>query len=157
MNEYVNVVNALKGHLVLKLQTKLLVDQEIANPIPLIGDDEEYDLLFDTAYVILDKSIGRGYKRIRSKRGKDKSPLMHYIKKNLPMKVECVEFNTSTVLEHSSKDENEVVVDMEYLDLALHGHRGLHIKNEEHALQLFSSNPNNTCVYRVKMKGSLNQ
>ena len=156
-NECMNVVNALKGRLALKLQTKLPVDQEIANPIPLIEDDEEHDLTFDTAYAILGESTGRGYERIRSKIGKDKLPSMHHIKKNLPVKVECVEFDTSTVLEHSSKDENEGVVDMEYWDLALHGHGGSYVKNEEHALQLFSSNPDNTCIYGAKLKGSLSQ
>ena len=80
----------------------------------MIEDNKEHNLSFDMSYAILGKFTGQGYERIRSKLGKEKLLLMYHIKKSLPMKVECIEFDTSTVLEHSSKNENEDFIDIEY-------------------------------------------
>ena len=140
-HELLNVVNAIKDRLSLKLKIDLK-SIDFPEVCELIPDDEERqaNLLYfedpeviDLAYQIMAESTGRGYERIRKKHNKvrpeSQLPSKYILEKNLPMKVMGLQFCMPCSDEEVTVKE-DILLGKNYSTSLLH--------NEEEAMAFFS-------------------
>lgn len=158
-NECMTIVNSLKERLSLKLMVDLPNDGEEIDPVPLVEGDEdcpseEFD--YEKAYAILGETTGRGYDRIRSKLCEQNLPSLYYIEKNMPIKIESVEFDTN------NDDSISNDVDSDFWDtLYGPGTSKFVVKDEFHALQLLSNKDDDgdkkSTVIGAKLEGRMDK
>ena len=141
-NECLNIVNGIRERLALKLKMKLPSNDTEVEPVPLVENDEEKNIVsksldMETAINILSESTGNGYERIRKELISKLPPeqtselkSLYHIRKQLPLKIESVTYNYDC--------DDDAFNRKEEIDDLLYGLGG-YVKSEEEALQLLSA------------------